>query len=112
MRAPVNLSAGVTQKLQERRFRGPCVGLLKPKVKRKHWFQNADAFTHAHGIQVIGPGLNRIQGSWGPVSYEARGAVCVCVCGNVTGKAVDVTGRDLEHNQPQCDASHNLILAI
>ena len=29
----------------------------------------------------------------------------VCVCGNVSG-------RDLEHKQPQCDASHNLILAI
>ena len=28
----------------------------KNKVKRKHWLQNADAFTHAHGIQVIRPG--------------------------------------------------------
>ena len=26
-----------------------------------------------------------------------HGVLCVCVCGNVTGKAVDVTGRDLEH---------------
>ena len=50
--------------------------------------------------------------------------MCVGGCGNVTGKAadvtgrdlarlsVDVTGRDLEHKQPQCDASHNLILAV
>ena len=68
MHTPVNLSAGVTQAPGTALSgKGPCVGLLKPKVKRKHWFQNADAFTQAHGIQVIGPGLHRIQGSWGPV---------------------------------------------
>jgi hypothetical protein len=32
------------------------VGLLKPKVKRRHWLQNADACTHAHGIHVMRPG--------------------------------------------------------
>ena len=42
---PVNLSAGVTQAPGTALSgKGPCVGLLKPKVKRRHWwFQNADA---------------------------------------------------------------------
>ena len=35
--------------------KGPCIGLLKPKVKRRHWLQNVDVSTHARGIQVIRP---------------------------------------------------------
>ena len=46
---PVNLSAGVTQAPGTALSgKGPCVGLLKPKVKRRHWWfhwQNADALT-------------------------------------------------------------------
>ena len=39
----------------------PC-GLLSPKVKRKHWFQNVDVSTHAHGIQVIRGGRGQLAG--------------------------------------------------
>ncbi len=55
-----------------------------------------------HG--VIRPGYRGAGGRFTAHSSTRYGGV-VCVCGNVTG-------RDMEHKQPQCDASHNLILAI
>ena len=54
------------------------VGLLKPKVKvtvrRRHWFQNADACTHAHGIQVMRPGY---RGAGGRFTVVGMGGWCV-----------------------------------
>ncbi len=76
-------------------------GLLKPKVKRTHWFQNlnAEAFTHAHDIQVIRPGYT--EGSWGPVysSIGTGGGGGGPLHGRGTEKKKHRTGSDLEHKQ-------------
>ena len=52
-------------------------------------------------MQMLSPYKTGIHGELGAGLVRGPGG-----CGNVTGR------RGLEHKQPQCDASHNLILAI
>ena len=77
-------------------------GLMKTKIPKSNQKSKQQPSTGSHRRGDVTAGTGRRCGL-GLLLHSSK---------LPSDKAVDVTGRDLEHKQPQCDASHNLILAI